>query len=61
MKKEKKNELNFPIIEGEPMPQSLHSIDEVNEWIEHDYQLYFDRKVYEREKKLSSVNIPFVL
>ena len=61
MEKEKENELSLPIIESEPLPQSLRSIDEVNEWIEHDYQLFFDRKIYEREKRLSSVNTPFVL
>ena len=61
MEKEKENELNLTIIENEPFAQSLHTIDEVNEWIEHDYQLFFDRKVYEKEKKLLSVNVPFVL
>lgn len=61
MIKEKENELNFPIIENEPLPQSLRSIDEVNEWIEHDYKLFFDRTIYEKEKKLISVNAPFVL
>ncbi len=61
MKKNQKNELNLPVIENEPLPQSIRSMDEINEWIEHDYQLFFDRKVYEREKRLCSVNIPFIL
>lgn len=61
MKKEKENELILPVIEGELLPQSLRSVDEINEWIEQDYLLFFDRKIYEREKKLSSVNVPFVL
>ena len=40
---------------------SLRTIDEINEWIEHDYQLFFDREAYEKEKRELSVNIPFRL
>ena len=61
MIEESEIELNLPIIKSEPLPQSLRSVDEVNEWIEQDYQLFFNRTVYEREKKLYSVNIPFIL
>ena len=59
MKKE--NEINFPMIESELLNSSLRSIDEVNEWIEHDYQIFFNRSFYEREKRLNSVNIRFKL
>ena len=36
-------------------------MDEINEWIEQDYLLFFDREAYEQEKRLYSVNIPFML
>jgi hypothetical protein len=55
------NELNLPRFDTEPLPPSLRSMDEVNEWIEHDYRLFFDRKIYEKEKRQCSVNVPFVL
>ena len=55
------NNLNFPIILKGPLPPSLRSMDEINEWIEQDYDLFFDRAIYEKEKLLYSVNIPFVL
>ena len=34
---------------------------EINEWIEQDYKLFFDRKAYEQEKRKHSVNVPFVI
>jgi hypothetical protein len=59
MKKEKK--LNLPSIIIEPRPPSLRTIDEINEWIEHDYELFFDRAIYEKEKRRLSVNAIFSL
>jgi hypothetical protein len=61
VKKEKEYDLSFPVIKKKPLPNSLRSIDEINEWIEHDYELFFDRKLYEKKKKKYSVNKPFVL
>ena len=55
------NELKFPVINDTMLEPSLRSMDEINEWIEHDYQLFFDRKTYEKEKKITSVLIPFTL
>jgi hypothetical protein len=55
------NELHFPVIKGGMLPHSLRSMDEINEWIEQDYQLFFNREAYEREKRACSVNVPFVL
>jgi hypothetical protein len=52
---------NFPIFDKEPLPPSLRSMDEVNAWIEEDYKLFFNREIYEKEKRLLSVNVPFVL
>lgn len=54
------NELHFPVIKG-MLPHSLRSMDEINEWIEQDYLLFFNREAYEREKRALSVNVPFVL
>jgi len=53
--------LNLPIIIKNPPPHSLRSIDIINKWIEHDYLYFFDRKIYEKQKKLNSVNVKFVL
>lgn len=53
--------LNLPSFEKEPLPPLLRSMDEVNKWIEQDYKLFFDREIYEKEKRLLSVNVPFVL
>ncbi len=54
-------DLNFPVFKSETLPPSLRTIDEIDRWIEEDYLLFFDRESYDREKKLYSVNIPFVL
>ena len=53
------DELNLPVIKNEPLPPALRSMDEVDKWIEEDYALFFDREVYEKEKRLNSVNIQF--
>ncbi|MBN1757490.1 MAG: hypothetical protein JW863_04190 [Chitinispirillaceae bacterium] len=55
------NDLNLPVITGEMAPPSLRTIDEIDTWIEEDYASFFNREVYEREKRLYSVNVPFVL
>jgi hypothetical protein len=55
------DKLNLPVIKGEPLPPSIRSMDEVDKWIEEDYALFFDREVYENEKRLNSVNVPFKL
>jgi hypothetical protein len=56
-----KYDLNLPSLKGEPLPPSLRTIDEVNTWIEQDYKLFFNRELYEKEKRQNSVNVPFVL
>jgi hypothetical protein len=53
------DELNLPVITKEPLPPSLRSIDEIDKWIEEDYALFFNREIYEKEKRLNSVNIQF--
>jgi hypothetical protein len=53
--------LNFPIFKSELLPSKLRSMDEINEWIEENYTLFFDRDCYERNKFINSVNTPFLL
>jgi hypothetical protein len=53
------NNLDFPVFKSEPLAPSLRTIDEIDQWIEQDYLLFFDRTIYDKEKKLYSVNIPF--
>ncbi|MDD5675161.1 MAG: hypothetical protein PHC61_13415 [Chitinivibrionales bacterium] len=55
------NDLNLAIFESEPLPPTERSVDEINNLIEDDYLLFFDRDAYEKEKKSNSVNIVFSL
>ncbi len=55
------DKLNFPIFKDAPSPPSIRSMDEINDWIAHDFQFVFDRKLYEKKKKQLSVNVPFKL
>jgi len=54
-------ELNLPRLDKKPLPPSRRTMDEINEWIEQDYALFFNRPNYEKQKRLFSVNVPFVL
>lgn len=56
-----RDKLNFPVIKDDLLPPSLCSLDEINKWIEHDYLLFFDRPLYEKEKKKNAVNVHFSL
>jgi len=55
------DDLNLPAFDSEPLPPSLRSMDEINAWIEQDYKLFFNREIYEQEKRECSVNVPFTL
>jgi hypothetical protein len=57
----KKDDLKFPVVKQEPLEPSLRTVDEINTWIEQDYALFFDRTVYEEQKKKNSVDSPFLL
>ncbi len=61
MKKNKRYKLNLPVFTKNPRPHAIRSIDEINEWIEHDYNLFFNCEIYEKEKKRYSVKVPFKL
>ena len=54
-------ELNFPRITGDPLPPSIRSLDEIDAWIQQDYEAFFDREAYEKQKRELSVNVPFKL
>ncbi len=54
--------LMLPSIESNTMaPPSIRSMDEINKWIEEDYELFFDRKAYEMEKRDQPVAALFTL
>ena len=59
MKKNKN--LVLPFLTKAKTPHSIRAVDEINEWIEHDYKLFFNRKIYEKEKKKLSVTTLFKL
>ncbi len=48
-------DVNFPVIKSPMQPPSVRSMDEINTWIEQDYELFFDRAEYEKRKVLLSV------
>jgi hypothetical protein len=56
-----KNKLNLPVVGPGVLPPTLRSIDEIDEWIAQDYELFFDRETYEREKDRMSVPQQFKL
>jgi hypothetical protein len=54
--------LNLPNIgPGKMLPPTLRDIDVIDQWIEEDYALFFDRAAYEKEKDRLSVRQPFKL
>lgn len=53
--------LKLPIIRGKALPPSIRSMDQIEAWIEQDYQIFFRRDVYEAEKDRLSVNARFKL
>jgi hypothetical protein len=55
------NELKLPVFTGESLPTSLRTMDEIDRWIEENYALFFNREIYEKEKRMNSVNVPFVI
>ena len=54
-------QLSFPDIGPEQLPPSIRSVDEIDEWIQQDYEAFFDREAYEKQKQELSVNVPFRL
>ena len=55
-------ELNLPVIRpGQMLPPTLRTIDEIDQWIQENYELFFDREAYEKEKDRLTVTQPFKL
>jgi hypothetical protein len=52
------NELSFPIIKHHSINRCM-SMDEYDEFIEHDLRNAFDRESYKREKLKRVVTVPF--
>jgi hypothetical protein len=56
------DDLNLPNIgPGVMLPPTPRSLDEIDAWIQEDYELFFDRESYEREKKRMTVPQQFKL
>jgi len=53
--------VKLPVLVDTPLPHKPLSMDEYDEFIEHDLQFSFDRLAYEKEKALRRVNVPFIL
>jgi hypothetical protein len=56
--KDDSNELSFPIIKNHSIKRSM-SMDEYDEFIEHDLRNAFDLESYKREKLKRVVTVPF--
>jgi hypothetical protein len=53
--------LKLPSLDREPAPPSAQTLDQIDQWIEQDHDLFFDRESYQRSKLLLSVEQEFVL
>lgn len=51
--------LKLPIIKGPTGAPKILSMDEYLEFVQFNLKYTFDRKSYEKWKKLLSVNVPF--
>jgi hypothetical protein len=49
------DDINFPVFDEKMEDRSPRSLDEVDQWIEHDYMLFFDRIHYKKDKVRLSV------
>jgi hypothetical protein len=54
-------DINLPVFDKPMQPASVRSLDEINNWIEQDYKLFFNRAEYEKNKLKCSVQKPFYI
>jgi len=54
-------ELKFPVIKGKTCEPKVLSMDEYHEFVQFNLKYAFDRKTYEKWKKLLAVDVPFRL
>ena len=59
MKKDIK--LKFPVIKGNPMPPPVLSMNEYFKFVEFFAQNLMNHQAYEKDRRLSIVNVPFQL
>lgn len=48
-------DIDLPLFDKPMQAASVRSMDEIDMWIEQDYELFFDRFEYEKKKLESSV------
>ena len=60
-KHKSEDDLIFPTFRETMLSPSIRSLDEINTWIEQDYSLFFDSKLYRQEKYKLSVDKRFIL
>jgi hypothetical protein len=58
---EPSEELNFPVFLEDMAPPSVRTMDEIDSWIEHDYEIFFNREKYTEEKIKLTVGTIFSL
>ena len=55
------DDLNFPIIKTRLSDPQALSMDEYDKFIQFNLKNFFNRQAYEEWKKISVVNVPFVI
>ena len=55
------DDLKFPILKGKQVEPRNLSMDEYDQFVQFNLEISFDREVYEVWKRISAVNVPFVL
>ena len=53
------DDLRLPIIKEKQSPPRNFSMDEYDDFVQFNREIFFDRDVYEKWKKESVVNVPF--
>jgi hypothetical protein len=54
-------DIHLPVFDKPMQAASVRSLDEINMWIEQDYNLFFNRSEYEKNKLKCSVHKQFCI
>jgi hypothetical protein len=54
-------DITLPDFEKAMLPVLERSMDDINSWIEEDFELFFNQAIYEDSKKRLSVKYQFTL
>ena len=55
------DDFDLPIIKGKQVEPRNLSMDEYDDFVRFNMEIFFDRETYEQWKKESVVNVPFVI